>query len=88
MGYGRENCSRQALTAKIVRAINPGMDTKHPHAAAIDRLGRERIKSHFNITTRAIQKWRADGIPPIHWKTVRLLGAVHGVSVAELGENA
>lgn len=62
------------------------MDRQHPHAAAIDRLGRERIKSHFNITPRAIQKWRAGGIPRMHWKTVRLLGAVHGVSVAEVPE--
>lgn len=64
------------------------MVNKHNHAAAIDRLGRDKIKSHFNITDRAIQKWRANGIPEIHWKTVRLLGAVHGVSVAELGQGA
>lgn len=74
------------LTANNVPGIRAFMDTKHPHAATIDRLGRERIKSHFNISPRAIQKWRANGIPSIHWKTIRLLGAVHNVSVAELGD--
>lgn len=62
------------------------MDNKHPHAAAIDRLGRSKIISHFNITERAIQKWRKGGIPRIHWNTVRVLAATNGVQVPELND--
>lgn len=62
------------------------METQHPHAAAIDRLGRQRIINHFNITPRAIQKWRKGGVPRIHWNTVRVLAATSGVQVPEIGE--
>ncbi len=61
------------------------MDNKHPHAAAIDRIGRDRIIKHYNITTRTIQLWRAKGVPKMHWNTLRILAATNGTNAAELG---
>jgi hypothetical protein len=60
------------------------MERRHIHAAAIDRLGRSRIYSHFHITRQAVDKWRRDGIPGMHINTMLMLGQIHGVSMIEL----
>ncbi len=59
---------------------------KHPHAPAIERLGRDRIKRHFNISRQAIGKWTENGVPGLLLGSVRTLAAVNGVHVPELYE--
>lgn len=58
----------------------------HPHAAALDRIGRQRILNHFNISTAAYSNWRVRGVPAIHRKTIAHLGVIHGVAVPEMAE--
>ncbi len=60
------------------------MDNKHPHAAAIDRIGRKKVQDHYHITDRTIQLWRANGIPKMHWNAVIALAGVNGVQVPEI----
>jgi len=59
---------------------------KHPHAPAIDRIGRAAIMSHYNIKRQAVHQWTMDGVPPIHRNSLRLLAMVRGVQVPELEE--
>ena len=62
---------------------------KSPHAAALDRIGRQRIISHFNISTAAYSNWKKRGVPRYYVNSVATLAAVHGVQVPELyGEKA
>lgn len=62
------------------------MNDTHPHAAAIDRIGRLRVQSHYNMTRQGIWKWRRFGVPkPMH-KSLTLLAQLHGVSARELDE--
>ena len=56
----------------------------HPDAAAIDRLGRERIQDHFGISRQAIDYWSRNGIPKPHRKTMAMLGALAGVEMPEM----
>lgn len=72
--------------ANILPQLVRGMDTKHPDAIAVDRLGETRIKAHFNITRQAVAYWRANGVPRMHRKTLAMLGAMHGVPMPEMGE--
>ena len=62
--------------------------SKHPHAPAIDRIGRSAIMSHFNIKRQAVHNWTNDGVPTIHRNSLRMLAMVRGVQVPELGEDA
>jgi len=62
------------------------METKHPHAAAIDRIGRQAIMSHFNIGRHAVAKWSVRGVPRIHSNSLRMLAMIRGVTVPELAE--
>lgn len=57
---------------------------KHPHATAIERIGRAAIMSHFNISRQAVSKWTQQGVPPRMMQSVRLLAATKGVGVHEL----
>lgn len=59
----------------------------HPHAAAIDRLGKEAIIAHFGVTRQAIHFWRHRGVPKMHRKTLAMLGAVAGHSMPELADS-
>jgi hypothetical protein len=58
----------------------------HPHAAALDRIGRSRVVSHFNITQGAYSNWKARGVPRLHLRSLAHLAVIHGVSVPELGQ--
>lgn len=58
----------------------------HPHAAALDRIGRSRIISHFNISQGAYSNWKRRGVPGFYRKSIAVLAAIHGVSVPEMGE--
>jgi hypothetical protein len=60
--------------------------TPHLHAAALDRIGRERVLSHFNMTTQGYTNWKARGVPPMFVRSVATLAAIHGVMVPELYE--
>lgn len=60
------------------------MSIRHPHAAAIDRLGYEAIKEHFGISRQAVAYWKRNGVPDMHRKTLSMLGAVGGVDMSEL----
>lgn len=61
---------------------------KHPHAPAIDRIGRAAIMQHYNIKRQAVHQWTTDGVPAIHHNSLRLLALIRGVQVPELGEPA
>ena len=58
--------------------------TPHHHAAALDRIGRQRVMSHFNIKTAAFSNWKARGVPSYYIKSLATLAAVHGVQAPEL----
>jgi hypothetical protein len=58
--------------------------TQHNDAAAIDRLGRDRIEEHFGITRQAIDYWRKNGVPKPHRKTLAMLGALAGIEMPEM----
>lgn len=63
----------------------PHMD-KHEHAAALDRIGKGQVMSHYNLKERTWRHWRVKGVPTLHHNTLRMLAAIKGVSVPELGE--
>ena len=77
MGIAQNN-----FTAKVAAM------THHPHAAAVDRIGREPIMQHFGISRQAIQYWRKKGVPHMHRKTLSMLAAIGGIPVPELNDNA
>jgi len=58
----------------------------HPHAAALDRIGRDKVVDHFRITQGAYSNWKRRGVPAIHRKSLAHLAVIHSVSVPELGE--
>jgi len=60
--------------------------TKHTDAPAIDRIGRQAIQSHFNISRQAVAQWAKDGVPKPHRNSLRLFALVRGVQVPELME--
>jgi len=63
----------------------------HPHAAALDRIGRRRVIAHFNVTEGAYSNWKKRGVPRYYVASVRTLAAVNGVQVPEMyigGEEA
>ena len=77
------------LAKKYFRSIVQHMSNeKHPHAAALDRLGFEPIQSHFNITRRNWNYWRERGVPDLHRNTILMLAKIKGVSVPELRATA
>ena len=57
---------------------------KHPQTPAIERIGRARLGSHFNISRQAIGMWTKKGVPDLLLGSVRTRAAVHGVPVPEL----
>jgi hypothetical protein len=62
------------------------MDKKHPHAAALDRIGAPAIISQFGISRQGLWKWRRYGVPKLHHGSLRLLATIRGVQVPELAE--
>lgn len=62
------------------------METNHPDAEAIDRVGEEAIKAHFGISRQAIHYWRKNGVPDMHRKTLAMLGAIAGKPMPEMQE--
>lgn len=58
--------------------------TLHPHAAAIDRIGLPRLRSHFNVKPSTLSQWKVRGVPPMLLGSVRTLAAIHGVQVPEI----
>lgn len=58
----------------------------HPHAAAVDRVGLDAIQAHFGISRQAVHYWRTKGVPPMHRKTLAMLGAIAGHSMPELAD--
>lgn len=59
---------------------------KHPHAAALKRIGTERVRSHFDMSRGAYYQWTVRGVPPIHHNTIRLLASLGGVQVPEFNK--
>ena len=57
---------------------------KHPHTPAINRIGRAKLITHFNISPQAISKWTVNGVPTLLLTSVRTLAAINGVPVPEL----
>lgn len=60
--------------------------SKHPHAPAIERIGRAALMGHFNISRQAISLWTRNGVPKLLLNSVRTLAAVNGVPAPELYE--
>lgn len=60
------------------------MKKRHGHADAIERIGYKAIIAHFNISRQSIHKWKVNGVPERHIKTLSMLGAVAGHDVSEL----
>jgi hypothetical protein len=60
------------------------MAETHPHAPAIDRIGRRTLRRHFGISDAAISHWRHRGVPPMHHNTLRLLAEKCGFTVPEI----
>ena len=58
----------------------------HPHAAALDRIGRDRVSDHFKLSRQGLHNWRMRGVPDGSRRAVAVLATLHGVSVPELGE--
>ena len=57
---------------------------RHPDSAAIDRVGANAVYNHFGITRQALAYWRKKGVPPVHRKTLAMLGAVAGHDMPEM----
>lgn len=62
------------------------MKQEHPHAAAIDRIGKDAIIAHFGVVRQTIFYWRLRGVPEMHRKTLAMLGAVGGHHCPELAK--
>ena len=60
------------------------METLHPDAPAIDRLGTEVIRDHFDITRQAVFYWRRAGVPKQHRKSLAKLGEERGHEMPEM----
>ena len=60
------------------------MAKKHPHAEAIDRIGMQRIRSHFNISRQAVAYWRREGVPKPHLNSLMALAEVNGVLIQQI----
>lgn len=78
--------SVSTVDSSYFKSYLTGMDTKHPHAEAIDRIGATAITSHFNISRQALWKWRKNGVPRIHHNSLRMLAMVRGVNAPELNQ--
>ena len=59
---------------------------KHPHAAALERVGRKAVVEHFRISEPAYSRWTICGVPKNCLKPLAILAVMHGVPVPELGE--
>tara|TARA_Y100001968_G_C18753818_1_gene434562 strand:- start:106 stop:297 length:192 start_codon:yes stop_codon:yes gene_type:complete len=60
------------------------MDSKHPDAAAVERVGMRAIMAHFGISRQAVWSWKRKGVPVRHRKTLALLGAAAGHDMPEM----
>jgi hypothetical protein len=58
--------------------------SRHPDAEAIDRVGRDAILNHFQISRQALSYWRRNGVPKQHRTTLAMLGAVAGHDMPEM----
>lgn len=64
------------------------MKIAHPHAAAIDRIGFKAITDYFHVTRQTVWRWKRTGVPERYRKTMAMLGAVGGLDVTELKDEA
>lgn len=62
------------------------METLHPDAPAIDRVGLDAIREHFDITRQAVFYWRRAGVPRQHRKSLAMLGENAGHAMPEMRE--
>lgn len=62
------------------------METLHPDAAAIDRVGTRAIMDHFEITRQSVFYWRRAGVPKQYRKALARLGEDAGHPMNELAE--
>jgi hypothetical protein len=60
------------------------METLHPDAPAIDRIGLDAIRDHFEISRQAVFYWRRAGVPKQHRKTLAMLGEQRGLPMPEM----
>lgn len=59
---------------------------QHPHAAAIDRIGRDIVAAHYGVTRQTIYNWRKSGVPAVHRRTLAMLAVALGHAAPELDE--
>lgn len=77
--------AQYALDMKKVRGPYGRMSNKHPHASALDAIGEKPVCDHYNLSKRAWQKWRAQGVPKIHWNSLALLAQTKGKPAPNFG---
>jgi len=51
----------------------------HRHAKFIDRVGKERVIEHFQVTPQTVRNWRKSGITKTYVKAFWLFAASLGV---------
>lgn len=55
------------------------MQTLHPHAAALERIGKDVVLEHFAITRQTWWDWCKRGAPEMVRKPLFLLAEKHGL---------
>lgn len=59
---------------------------KHPHAAALERIGKKVVTGHFDLTRATYYQWTIKGVPAVHQNSLRLLALIKGVQVPEFNK--
>lgn len=71
------------LDPRDTNARKPG---KHPHHAAIDRIGIHRLSDYLKVSFPAILGWRNRGVPKGYARTITAFAICQGVDAPELAE--
>lgn len=79
-----EDCAavRECIEHVLATGELPGtpsiMADKHPHALALDAIGKRTVCDHYNLSDRGWQNWKKAGVPKIYWNSLDLLARVKG----------
>jgi hypothetical protein len=59
-------------------AMQVDMDTKQHDSAAIQRIGADVVRTHFDLSPEGVRQWRCRGVPKHYRRPLALLGKVLG----------
>ncbi len=62
------------------------MQNLHPHAAALERIGKDVVLEHFAINRQTWWEWRRRGAPDLVRKPLILLAEKHGLEMSNCTE--